>query len=286
MIEALFHRLSEAVSYLPRPWSQALALRLGGALFRAYRLSPYRNELERGIQEAFPELEPPEQRRLLREHVNLLLWAMVDFLRFRRFPSDTRLPPELLITGWEHAERALHSGRGVILVSAHFGCWEMIPAVVALQGFPVTVAVQKPSEPAFEALFTQFRHFAGVQTCNNDYTGLRQIVAALKRRECVGLVIDQHGENERLIGRFFGHRVSLPEGPATLARRYDAVLVPVLNRWWGSKQHMEFFAPIAPADFESDLALMQSIYDWLEQQIRRYPENWLWTYNRWDKYVG
>lgn len=262
--------------------AQILASGLAGLLFALYQASPYRGFIEGNIARA--GLKRPE--RLARAHVRLLLWAIVDLLRFVRFRDDKRLPRELLVTGMEHFEAASAAGRGVILVSAHFGCWELIPALTSLRGYATTVLVQKPSQDVFDRLFRELRAWAGVRTLNNDtLAGLRPILKALRQGETVGLVIDQHGESRRLVGKFFGHRVSLPEGPAFLARRTGAAIVPVLARWRGNQHVIEFY-PVMTAigGADGDLQTMQAIYDWLETQIRRYPENWLWSYNRWDKF--
>jgi len=238
--------------------------------------------MAQNIRVALPHRAP---HPLARQHVRLLLWSIVDLLRFRRFQHAPKLPPELSIRGWQHFEAAHAEGRGVLLFSAHVGCWELIPASTALQGYPTTVLVQKPSQDSFDHLFRQFRGYAGVKTVNNDsLAGLRPIIKALKRGETVGMVIDQHGESERLIGQFFGQSVSMPEGPAYLARHFQTPLVPVSIRWVGDGHQLDFAPALHARDFPDELSLTQVLYDQLETRIRRHPENWLWSYNRWDKY--
>lgn len=279
MIEKLFYALAALLSRGGRRPAQRFASGLAALLYALYRLTPHRDFIAANVRAALPEAAAGT---LAKTHVRLLLWAILDLLRFRRFAADPRVPPEVTIVGWEHYAAAQAAGKGVILVSAHYGCWELIPACVSLRGHPTTVLVQKPSTDAFDRLFRAFRAYAGVRTVDNDSViGLRPILKALQQGETVGLVIDQHGESEKLFGTFFGHRVSLPEGPAFLARRLGTPIVPVLVRWQGHDHVMEFFAPLA-AEAEP-AALMQRIYSWLEEQIRAHPQNWLWSYNRWDK---
>lgn len=284
MLISFFRCLAQVLSRSGRRPAQMFASGLAGLLYGLYRRSAHREFIAGNISAALPEI-PAE--RLARQHVQLLLWSIVDLLRFRRFLNHPVPPTEVLVTGWEHFLKAQSQGRGVILVSAHFGCWELIPALISLRGFPVTVMVQKPALDSFDKLFREFRSYAGVKTVNNDsLVGLRPVLNALRQGETVGLVIDQHGESRRLEGRFFGHQVSLPEGPAALARRTGAVIVPVLIRWRGSRHVLEFFEPLSTDVLHQtdDAGVMQNIYTWLETQIRRYPENWLWSYNRWDKH--
>lgn len=282
MLQTLFHRLSNIVSILPRRLSLSLASGIAGGAYAIYRLTPHKNLIHHIIQTVLPDADT---RQLTQSHLKLLLWSIVDLLRFQRFKQHPEVPAEVSIQGWEHYLAAHQQARGVIFVSAHFGCWELLPAILALQGFATTVLVQKPSVDDFDALFRSFRGYAGVRTCNNDsLAGLRPLLKALEAGETVGLLIDQHGESERLIGTFFGQSVSFPEGPAFLAKRNQSPIVPVLIRWQGQQHIIEFFPALHNVDYANPLSIMQTLYDWLEQNIRQYPENWLWSYNRWDKY--
>lgn len=277
--------LCSVLARLPRPLALAMAARFADGLYAVYRASPYRHFLNQSIQPALPELSAHARSHLARLHCQRLLQALSDFVRFAQLGPNTSLPPEIDILGHAHYHAAKAQGRGVILVSAHFGCWEWIPAALALQGEAVSVLVQRPSQPWVDQGFTALRAHVGVQTLYNDsLSGLRPLIRALKQNQTVGLLIDQHGESQRLIGRFFGQPVSLPEGPARIARQTGAVIVPVLARWHGQRHLIQFFAPHQARDFSDDLALMQHLYNWLEGQIRRGPENWLWSYLRWDKY--
>ncbi|MBF2052099.1 MAG: lysophospholipid acyltransferase family protein [Candidatus Sericytochromatia bacterium] len=277
--------LCSALARLPRPLALHMAARLADGLYAVYCASPYRHFLNQSIQPALTELNTRERNHLARLHCQRLLQALLDFVRFAQLSPQATLPPEVQLLGHHHYLSAKAAGRGVILVSAHFGCWEWIPAALALQGEAVSVLVQRPSQSWVDQSFSALRAQVGVQTLYNDsLSGLRPLIRALRQGETVGMLIDQHGESQRLIGSFFRQCVSLPEGPARIARQTGAVILPVLARWHGQRHLIQFFTPLQAQDFKADLALMQQLYDWLEAQIRRGPENWLWSYLRWDKY--
>lgn len=278
--------LAKYFSVLPRPQALALGTGFAGFLYGVFRRTPYRGLFNQTLGGAFPEWSHRQIRQVSRAHVGYFVWSLIDFLRFWRLRSDPRIPREIHCEGQEYYEAAYAQGKGVILVSAHYGCWEWIPALSALQGHPTTVMVQKPSSPVFDRLFTRFRGFAGVRTVNNDsYQGLRAVMKALRRGEVVGLVLDQHGESEQMLGQFFGHTVSLPAGGAALAQKTGAIVVPVLIRWWGNQHRVRYLPGRTLLPGEDPTAFTQGLYDHFEAQIRKYPENWLWTYNRWDKYT-
>lgn len=276
--------LARGFSCISRPQALSLGSWFAGFLYAIFRLTPYRDLFQQTLGGAFPQWSARKIRRVSRLHVRYFVWAFIDFLRFWRLQSQGQIPREIHPEDQHHYQAAYAKGQGVILVSAHYGCWEWIPALSALQGHPTTVLVQKPSTPAFERLFCTFRAFAGVRTVNNDsYKGLGQVLKALRRGEVVGLVIDQHGESEQLWGEFFGHRVALPAGVAALAKKTGAPVVPVMIRWWGNQHQVRYFSPRYCASHEDEAAFTQGLYDLMEAEIRRYPANWLWSYNRWDK---
>lgn len=254
-----------------------------GAVFCLYRLSPYRHFIQGNVRAAFPDWPEARYQEIAWQHVRRLFQAVADFLRFPAWASHPPGPDVLQVQGFEHLQAAWQQGRGVILVSGHMGCWEIIGATVAQAGFPFHVLVQPPTVDAFARLFAQLRGGVGVVTHNNtSLSSLRPVLRELQQGAVVGLLVDQHGESRRLLGTFFGHQVSLPEGPAFFARYCDSPIVPVFAWREGDCHQVRFEPPLPVAD--SPQALMQSLYQRIEAAIRAHPEDWLWTYNRWDKY--
>jgi KDO2-lipid IV(A) lauroyltransferase len=281
VLTALITSLSALACRLSDRQLQILTVGVAGLLYRIYRLSPQRDFIRNNIQAALP-LSDAGAHQLAIRHLHYLLESILILLRFPRF-SQGKSPVRWQMEGYHHLLRAYHHRRGVILVSAHFGCWELFPALLGLSGFPVRVLVQRPSVPAFDALFTRSRAQAGVETSYNDtISGLRPILRTLKAGGIVGLLFDQHGESQHLIGSFFGHQVSFPEGPFFLRQRTGAAIVPVYTWRTHDRHHIRFWPALPTHDSAQEL--MQTLYQQLEHMIQQHPAEWLWTYNRWDKY--
>jgi Kdo2-lipid IVA lauroyltransferase/acyltransferase len=262
---------------------QFFSERTAGLLFALYRLSPHRHFIQKNIAQAL-DLSDSEQTKLARAHIGNLLSAIITLLRFPLFSSGQN-PAPFELQGYQYFLEAQQRGQGVILVSAHFGCWEMIPAVLGLEGYSVHTLVQRPSVPAFDRFFTQSRAFAQVQTVYNDtLLGIRPVLRALRQGEVVALVVDQHGESNTLLGQFFGHTVSMPEGPYFLSRRTGAAIVPVFTFRKGETHQICFYPSLLASTYNNAGELLQVIYNQIEVIIREHPEEWLWSYNRWDKY--
>lgn len=280
-------RLLDVISYWACHSSsrqrQSVTRSVAGILFGLYQLSPYRHFIQNNIAQAL-DLPPREQRALAKKHLENLLNAIVILLRFPLFAQNAQ-PAPVQWVGYEHFLSAYEQGQGVILVSAHFGCWELFPAMLGQKGIDVQVLVQRPSVAAFDRYFNQSRGFAQVKTAYNDtLSGLRPVLRALKQGQVLGMLIDQHGESNQIFGTFFGHRVSMPEGPYFLAQKTGAWIVPVFTYREGENHLIEFLPGLQARHFENASQLLQSLYADCESMIRRYPQEWLWSYNRWDKY--
>jgi KDO2-lipid IV(A) lauroyltransferase len=279
----LIQALSSVFCLLPRRWCLGLMASAAGVVFCLYSLSPYRRFIQGNLRAAFPDWSQARIQQVAWQHVKHLFQAVADLLRFPRWQTHPPGPDTLQVVGLEHVQAAWQEGRGVILASAHMGCWEMITATVAMAGLPTHVLVQPPTVDAFARLFAQFRASVGVVTHNNtSLSSLRPVLRQLARGAVVGMLVDQHGESRRLTGSFFGHEVSLPEGPAFFARHCGSLIVPVFAWREGDCHHICFEPPLVPED--SPQVLMQALYQRIEAAIQAHPDDWLWTYNRWDKY--
>ena len=256
---------------------------VAGFLFGLYRLSRHREFIQKNIAGALP-LNSQEQTHLARQHIENLLDAILTLLRFPLFAHGTE-PVPIQLEGYEHFLSAHQGGQGVILVSAHFGCWELFPAFLGQAGYEIQVLVQRPTVKAFDQYFNQSRAYAKVQTAYNDtISGLRPVLRALKKGQVLGLLIDQHGESNQILGDFFGHHVSMPEGPYFLAQKTGACIVPVFTYRESETHLIQFFPALDLDQFSGPQELMQTLYHQIEAMIRQHPSEWLWSYNRWDKY--
>lgn len=288
MLQFLIRLLSRLACRLSRQRLLLFGSLLATLLYRLYRLSPYRNVIQHNIQQALA-WPAYQAQQLAQRHIERLVWSIAEFLRFPRWQQEAIIPySDLTIEGFHHLLNAHRKGQGVVVVSAHYGFWELIPAVMALYGLPVHVLVQPPTVPAFEALFRENRAGLGIQTHNNT-VGLRPLLRCLEQGEIVALVADQHGESNQVIGTFFEQTVAMPEGPVFFAAHCHSPIVPVFIHRAPQHRHViRFYPPLAvnphqPIERQYQ-PLMQQLYTLFESRIRTHPEEWLWSYNRWDKY--
>lgn len=283
LIYGLMKRVRSLAMALPRPVALACGIGFADALYRVYRLTPYRDFVFGNIQKAYRgELSDREAHRLAHAHLRNLLRAIVELMRFGVLRRDGL---EHLVSwqGKEHLDRVMAAGRGVIVASAHLGNWELMGAALVDAGLPMHVLVQVPSQDAFGQLFIEARDAVGVRTyANRGPSSLRPVLRALKNGEGLGVLVDQHGEAQDALATLFGRPVSVPMGAFFFAQKTGAAILPMFCIRQPGDRHMIHVLPeIAPSGDPQEDA--RRLYEVLERTIRTYPEQWLWVHNRWEK---
>lgn len=197
----------------------------------------------------------------------------------------TDLRDRLEISGEEHVARARKRGRGVILITGHFGYWELLGATVALLGYPITVVAKKLHNPAVDRLVHLGRERLGMAVTLMD-TAPSAVLRALRRNECVGLLTDQDAGDGGVFVEFLGLGASTYQGPALFALRTGAPIVPCFIIRSGPERHRVCFeTPIEASptgDEQADiLRTTQAYTDVLARYIMDYPDHWFWVHRRW-----
>jgi len=183
------------------------------------------------------------------------------------------------VHGLELVEAARAAGKGIVFLTPHLGCFE-ITAQVAADRFPITVLYRPPKLAWLQPLIEEGRGQDNVRLASADLAGIRRMLAALHRREAVGILPDQvPGEGEGEWIEFFGKPAYTMTFAARLARRADSVCLLAfgerLERGAGYAVHVR---PLpAPEPGESGMRLLNRA---VESLIRERPEQYLWGYNR------
>ena len=184
------------------------------------------------------------------------------------------------IEGWEHIEQALRGGRGIVLVSAHFGNWDLAAGAVA-QRFPVNVIADTFRSPRLNAAIQERRAALGLRVISID-RGLKRTASALRRNEVVGFLVDKPVEGDEGVEvRFFGQPVRIPAGAAYFASRLRAPIIIAFA--WHNADCSYMAKVLPPIAAEGDMAtIMQRIMDVTERVIRQQPGQWYMFRRMWS----
>lgn len=271
--------LMRLVARLPLPLLHAL----GGALGRiVHACSPrYRKYVKQNLDTAGMN-ESALRRAVVAETGKGMLEVPAVWLR----PLGRVAELVVEVSGWENVEEGARLGKGVIIATPHIGCWEIVGQYVASR-MPITVMYRPPKIRALEALMRAGRsRGAAMKSVPADLSGVRALLKALKRGEAIGVLPDQVpgvGEGEWV--QFFGKPAYTMTLLARISEKTGApVLLCFAQRLPYGRGYRFFAEPLlAPQPSESPLRALNHS---LEQMIRRCPEQYLWSYNRYKVPAG
>ncbi len=179
------------------------------------------------------------------------------------------------------ATDALAEKRGVLYLTPHLGCFEITARYIVKYG-PITVMYRPPRHAALEPVMDAARGMSGLNAVPATMQGVRQFVRALKRGEAVGMLPDQvPGSGDGVWAPFFGRPALTMTLAGKLARQTGVAVVVAaaerLARGKGWRLHYLRLPEPLPQDPEALAALINQS---MEILIRRFPEQYLWSYNR------
>jgi len=249
----------------------------------AYGLGIRRQVTLDNLRHAFPEW-PEARRRAIAQgaYVNMALTAL-EGLSSSLMTAET-LEKSVVVEHWERVEQALQGGKGMLLATAHFGCWELLGELLVRRGISVN-AVVRPLEGALNAKLMEKRQRVGLKLIPGRGAILGSL-KALARNEVVAILVDQVlPESNGVFVPFFGRPASTSPALSLAALRSGAPVLVAMCARIGETLHLFIEGPFpveSTGDRRGDVrAHTQRVTEVLERYIRRFPEQWLWLHRRW-----
>jgi KDO2-lipid IV(A) lauroyltransferase len=261
------------------PGSVIDVLAPGVAGLAALRPGDQRAMVERHQRRVDPGLGGAELQRRVREVFRSYGRYYGESFRLPTIGAE-ELDRGLTLEGFEQVEESLARGVGPMLVLPHLGSWEWCAYwLTRVRKVPVTAVVERVEPPALFDWFVEFRERIGMEIVPLGPDAGRSIVKAIKQAHVIALLCDRDIGGGGTEVTFFGETTTLPSGPAVLALRTGAPLIPTGVYDQGGGHHHAILRPPIPAErrgsFRDDVArITQAMgYD-LEGLIRRAPEQW------------
>lgn len=268
---------------LPESWAYQLGEGCGRLVCRLDRR--HRGVVAGNIAAAFPGRHTPaELDRAVAAVFENLGRTAVDVARSGRVLAQGGTSVEW--DGYEHLLAARARGKGVLLLSAHCGPWELLPPLWALRDEPVHFVARPLDNPRLDDMFTAWRERGGNHVIRKR-NAVQAILQTLRDGGTVGILMDQHvSEREGAVVPFFGRPASTASAPALIALRSGAaVLAAGITRQAGRRYRIRIRPEVAvqrSTDFKADLVENTARFtEAIEAMIREQPEQWFWVHRRW-----
>ncbi len=215
--------LNKLFSLMPIRLALWIGMRLGTLAFlfnRKRRVIAYAN-----LKAAFAgEKSPKELKGLTKKVYQNLLQTFVEVLNLTKV-NKKYVDKYVKVINMERVERASKSGRGTILLTAHFGGWELSNLVSAIVGYPILVLAREQKLGRINELLNQLRESKGCKVIRKGIS-MKNIIMALRDKQIVGVLSDQDAGKNGTFVTFFGRPTSSHSGPMEMAKRTGSIILP------------------------------------------------------------
>lgn len=285
---AEYYSLRGTVAALRRlPWETAgrIGARLGALGYRPFGIR--KHVVERQIAGAFPEWPPKKVKRVAIASYRHLGRSAIETALLDSLGKDGLLDLVETVEGWHHVEQVMAKGLGAILVTGHFGNWELAGAYVAARGIPIDVIAREMANPIFDKYLNGTRAGIGMVVVK-DTDAVKRTPRSLRAGRAVAFVADQGvmGLASTFVP-FFGRPAKTPRGAAVFALRFN---VPVLFVVAIRKPNGKYRIVVEPieskstGDREQDVdGIVARFTQVLEKWVRAVPEQYFWQHRRWRR---
>lgn len=274
------------LALLPRIPAFWLGARIGDLAYLC--LGSRRRVTLDNLEIAFGAEKSAAQRRVLARTVFRNLGEhLIDFSRMRWLTPNS-YASVITFEGIERVEKLLERRAGLLILSAHFGSWELALAVALRLPVPLHVIVRPLDNPALGRLVDVYRRYSGCSIIPKRHA-MSASLKALRRGEVVALLMDQSSlRREGVPVPFFGAKAYTTIGPALMALRSGCPVIGAFLVRQGFGRHRLVFSEEVPIQRSGNLR--QDVLDntrrfnqLIESHVRACPDHWFWLHRRWKK---
>lgn len=285
MISYAFFRFFETLFLaLPQVLQKTLILFLAKLAFclDAKHKRVIRANLDLSLKDEISEEKYKSILSYCHKNLALVLWQVLRSSRM----SIKDLEKSVSFENRHYIDEAIKSGRPVIIISAHYGNWELGATAIGGLISPITSIHKKMNNPYFDEYLMKSRTKFNM-TMVEKKGAIKHLLKALKAGKIITMMIDQNvNPKDGIYIDFLGAKATQTAAPAFLARKFDALIVPILINTSPEKESViTFYEPIETAKTEDEkrdiLESTQAQADFLARAVKAYPEPWFWCHKRW-----
>ena len=241
-----------------------------------YYLIPVRKKVsKKNLKIAFPLLQDKELNKIVQKTYKFFVHNLIEFCAFTTSINEIKLE----IKGEKYIEKALKKSNGLILVSGHFGSWEVLGNWIG-KNFPIFTGVAiKQKNLGAHKFFLEQRELSGTRHIFKK-DSINKMYDVLSQNGILGLVSDQDAKRNGVFVDFFGKKASTPKGAALFHINKDSPIIVALCNQINYKNYKINFIPVNTLD-KGVQEITQTYTKILEENIIKNPEQYFWFHRRW-----
>ncbi len=283
----LFRLLGMVTRMLSRDAFERLACLIGDIVYDVLRIR--RGLVERNLSQTFPARSQAEIRAVARKVYRNVVVGLLEVFRIPMI--DGRKGAEELMEADLEAflSATRQRGRGGVIISAHFGNWELTGVCVGLLGAPMTIVVKRLRNALIDREINVLRCFHGNRVVYKKQA-LREGLRLLQNGGYMTMLADQSDPKGGFVMPFLGRPASVFLGPAFLALKAGVPVFLGMTRRQENGRYLLEAREIPTSDLSFGKAGIQELArrytEAIEEYIYRYPEEWFWLHDRWKRISG
>jgi KDO2-lipid IV(A) lauroyltransferase len=233
---------------------------------------------------SFPEKSTTEIRFIAKNVYKNFLRTIVEVIYFP-IMSYREIKKLLICTNAHLIKDFYTAGKGIVLMSAHLGNWELA-ALIFSKIYPISVIVANQANQFVNKIINDIRTQKDYKTINKDNMNIKTILKCLKKNEILAILSDQDAGQNGVFVPFFGRLASTPKGAAYFAITAKCpIIIALSTRQKNGTIKVEFTEVPMPntGNKETDIKIINSFYSKkLEEAVRKNPEQWFWFHRKWN----
>ncbi len=284
LVYVLFMLIGVVIRRLPIERVYWLGEVVGSWLYERVKLR--RKLVETNLQASFPEKSEQERKRIARQVYVEQVQSLFEIMRAPLIRSKADAEKIFTVKNVHLAERCYAEGKGAIVVSAHFGNWELKAMCWAFLAKPCAIVYKPFSNKFLDKKMLEWRTLGGNEFIPMSLAptlGLRR----LREGKLLALLSDQAAHSDDYFTTFLGRDAAIFLGAAVFALRTKLPIILSMPRRIGIGKHVLELSEIKTDDLtfssENVKVLAERYTRAIESYIRRYPEQWFWLHNRWKR---
>ena len=233
-------------------------------------------EARRNISIAFPKLSENKRENILKDTYRFFIYSSMQFLSLPKSITHANIS----VNGEQYLHEALSKNKGVLLVSGHFGLWELLLGWFGINKYSLLLIGQKQKNVGADRFINELRK-------NNDIkilprkSSLELMYSALENNDILTLASDQDAKKNGVFINFFGVKASTPKGAALFHLKSKSPIIFVTCHMKNINKYIINIRPVKipnKSDIESITIAYTSL---LENIIKKYPDQYFWFHRRW-----
>ncbi|MFQ3597362.1 MAG: lysophospholipid acyltransferase family protein [Chloroherpetonaceae bacterium] len=288
IVDALVYGVFMLIGMVIRRLSIERVYRLGEAVgvWLYERVKLRRKLVETNLRLCFPEKSEEERKRIARQVYIEQAQSLFEIMRAPLIRSKADAEKIFEVKNMHLVERCYAEGNGAIVVSAHFGNWELKAMCWAFLAKPCAIVYKPFSNKFLDKKMLEWRTLGGnefISMSDAPKLGLKR----LREGKLLALLSDQAAHTDDYFTTFLGRDAAIFLGAAVFALRTKLPIILSIPRRVGVGKHVLELTEINTDDLafssENVKVLAERYTRSIESYIRRYPDQWFWLHNRWKR---